>query len=278
LLLAAVGGCGSPSAVVPTNEQVRACATATACAIMNDFDGCIRYFGNVAETVAHTGTATFGPADIACLARAGSDCDAAQRCVNGGAAAQSCSGSAAACDGNIARGCFSGMTRAFDCASVGLRCIASASGSAACGADGCAPDGTSCDLAGATLYDCVDGVQRQVDCTRDGAACVFVGPVASCIGVGHTCATNTLCDGDVIVSCASGRQQRLDCGARGLHCIVNYRPTPFFECGNGTTCDTASKASCDGAGQLHYCYLGTPLVADCLASGFSGCAATGCVR
>ncbi|MGZ3443241.1 MAG: hypothetical protein ACXVDD_27155, partial [Polyangia bacterium] len=98
------------------------------------------------------------------------------------------------------------------------------------------------------------------------------------VGVGHGCMTNTVCDGDVIVSCDSGREQRIDCGARGLHCTTFYRPYPAFLCGNDDKCDPATRVTCDGAGSLHYCYLGTPLVADCKASGFSGCDDTGCVH
>jgi hypothetical protein len=265
--------------VVPSDQAVRACATATACGLESDFDDCIRTFADLTASIARTGTAIFGPADVACLARAGSDCDAAQRCTNAGAAPESCTGGSAQCDGEVVRGCLFGFTRAFDCASVGLHCIASTSGGASCGAASCATNGTQCDVSGAAVLDCSDGVEQRHDCTIDDSACSFSGQVAICAGTGPSCMMTTTCDGDVIVGCDTGRLLRHDCAARGLHCIVNYHPNADFECGNGTDCDPATaKASCDGSGRMHYCYLGTPLVADCKASGFSGCSANGCVR
>lgn len=264
--------------MLPTSEQIRACETATACAVASGFDSCIRTVSDIAGSVARTGSATFGPAEVTCLARAGADCDAALRCTNQGAAPESCSDGPAQCAGDIIHACVFGFTHAFDCSSVGLRCIAGSTGSASCGADSCGSNSGRCDVSGAAILDCTDGVLRRRDCALDGAACVFSGPVATCGGTGRACNITAVCDGDVIVSCDSGHELRRDCSARGLHCVVIYDPNGTFDCGNGTDCDPATPASCDGAGRVHYCYLGTPLVADCKAAGFSGCTNVGCVR
>ena len=217
---------------------------------------------------------------IACLASAGDDCDAAERCLNGGQPAASCGDGStsitSSCAGDELAACYQAMTVAFDCSSVGLLCVTSTTGYGGCGHGSCSSDFVAC-VDGTTLASCNSGIETRQDCSVDGLGCVSDGTSGRCGGSGAACEPGLpTCDGDVLVSC-DGHQSRLDCTTQGLRCIVPASGSAA--CASADACDVTATPTCDAAsGQLHYCYFGTALVADCRGDGFSGCDATGCVR
>jgi hypothetical protein len=265
-----LAACGGTAAKLPSRAQVRACETATACEQFGDMRTCLE------SATDFKGDGTPTPSNlIACLAAAGADCDAAAACLNLGAPATSCGDPMTAttsCDGDIVRLCAGGKPLATDCAAEGLHCITGTNGFAGCGLRACDPDFNAC-VDADTLVTCDQGVETRTDCSVDDLGCITNGGSSGfCGGVGTACEDRDSCDGDVAVHC-DGHQSRVDCAKKGLHCV--YLTNGFIECANGSACDDTAPATCDADGVVHYCFLGTPLVADCVADGFSGCSATG---
>jgi len=274
-----LAACGT-GAKRPSRDVVRACETMTACGYESDFAVCIDGLADLANSTARYGTAGLGPSELACLGRAGDDCDAAERCFNMGAPVTDCGTPmtlTSSCDGEIDRACVSGRTRAFDCSSVGLHCITASGGFGECAAAACGAQAGSGCTDSTTLASCQGGVETRLDCSIDGGGCVAdtSGSAWRCGGAGAACSSPDHCDHDTLVRC-DGHESRVDCAARGLRCVVFA--DGFTDCANGNTCNEHDEASCAPDGKISYCYLGLPLVTDCIADGFTGCSASGCVR
>src|SRR5262245_59802960 len=114
------GGRGGPGTVTPATTAL-ACVTATACGIVEtNVSVCTRLLGFVNDPEWAVGV-LFSPSDVNCLARAGSDCAAAKRClVSANVPSPSCT---ASCSGTLLQDCgpsagflAAGVVRQFDCA------------------------------------------------------------------------------------------------------------------------------------------------------------------
>jgi hypothetical protein len=184
---------------------------------------------------------------------------------------------------------------AFDCAAAGLVC-GGRDGEADCGESICDPDSDEARCDGELLLECTDsGVWQARDCRYDqsvscsGSAGGFECSVkaggtcgsgadgeVTCIGDGASCdeeTFETVCEGDVLVSCREGQQARLDCSRlapeltcgpdaqlEGMSCVVEA---------NGCRVDSYDE-SCAG-GVITFCALGEVASLDCKSKGLSGC-------
>jgi hypothetical protein len=124
-----------------------------------------------------------------------------------------------------------------DCASFGAGGCVAGDGGAACtpGADAAAcsaPAALRCDDAG-VAHSCVGGHEVVYDCNALGVGCTpdasASDPLLACQDVAGTaghCASDDLCDGDRLTSCAQGRPFTIECSAYGLGpCRISPSPT-----------------------------------------------------
>jgi hypothetical protein len=279
--LVALAGCGAPRPpLVPSDDVVHACMTASLCGIATaGFVDCVSDLADVRDPPTLVAEGLIAPSEVPCLAAAGTDCDRARACMNLGMPAAVCTAPTASCDGDVVHGCGGGTTplhqTAFDCASVGLRCLTDSLGNPACVAGACSSGEDAC--VGDTHVDCNNGVlQVTADCIFFDGHCTTDAATGKhrCGGDGAACSsTERRCDGDVVVACDGSHEARVDCAALGLRCVGSGQSV---ECANDTRChvDTA-MTTCD-AGRITYCFAGTWLTADCVAAGFSGCGPAGC--
>jgi hypothetical protein len=243
------------------------------------------------------GGLTVTAAQIACLANAGLDCNQALSCVAPPAPAP-CPTPTWSCNGDQLQQCdqFSGsrvVTR--DCAASGMHCIA-VGGEARCGLASCDPKQTSFTCTGARLVACMPVLGRDgsnigaisvvaSDCAAQDATCEGSAN-AQCVGNGPSCEGEFgpfSCDGDVLVTCdASHHQERIDCSAKGLHCVpLAPNPAGFaYNCGvktGGSVCAVDdSFGSCQGT-TLQYCDDNGNAQLDCKALGYRDCMNGRCV-
>lgn len=279
--LVALSGCGAPPPrLVPTDDVVHACMTASLCGIAtNGFAGCVSDLGVVRDPPTLVAEGLLSPTAVPCLAAAGTDCDRARTCMNLGMPAAACPTPTTSCDGDVLHGCAGDATSlhqtAFDCASVGLRCLVDTLGRPRCVFGACSAGEDAC--FGDTLVSCNNGVlQVDADCIFLGGHCTTDAATGKhhCGGDGAACSsTDRRCDGNFVVACDGSHEARVDCAALGLSCVENGQSV---ECADGTSCqvDTATT-TCD-SGRITYCFAGTWLTADCIAAGFSGCGPAGC--
>jgi hypothetical protein len=280
LLLLVAAGCGK--ATVTQQSAAAACLTASACGIVDTtFIRGVTGCAQLAATINEPATAAafkLTPAQVNCIAAAGSDCAAAKRCLANGNTPQSCSGVSASCAGTTWQGCGpeagingSNGVRLFDCASSNLMCVTS-NNTTDCGYDTCSPNGASCSTDGTYVRHCDNGIEHREDCASINATCNpsgFLG--AHCRGNGAPCqGSGTLrCDGSVLVSCSDGQESRYDCSRVNLGCTT--KSGGGFGCLAGSDCDPATyQAMCTGT-KLTFCNKGLIDTADCGAAGFTGC-------
>jgi hypothetical protein len=271
----------------PPSEIVRACQTATACSITATLQSCATDYFQWLENPDDPPAFHMGPNEIGCLANAGTDCDRARACVNLGVAPGPCSDPMhPVCDGDVFRYCcgLQGMTCAFDCASAGQHCFAQSNGDGICAVESCDVAGASCD--GNSVVFCRDGLEQRRTCSTNNRANNLTCGVSKyppnpieCVATGPSCVEGSIrCEGDTLVVCPEGREERFDCTVSGLRCVRGLNtpasPSPYV-CGSGSECDYTAQPSCDG-GRYRYCWLGSWLTTDCKAAGFSGCNYAGC--
>jgi len=238
---------------------------------------------------------------LSCIAQAGLDCDKALDCVST-AAATPCPTPTWTCNGDLLSHCdsFRGdRVVSEDCAAAGLHCVA-VGNEARCGSAACDPHtfGAACD--GSSLLECqpvfapdgsmIGGVVRPAqDCGAHDATCGVGTYGAACIGNGPACTPSPglnaiACDGDVLITCdADGHQERTDCTASGLRCVMITTPNPaglVYTCGTQSqliVCEEGPNfAQCDGT-KLQYCDEHGNAELDCKQLGYSDCADGHCV-
>ena len=192
------------------------------------------------------GLSRIGPADIDCLAAAGSSCAAASACLGITAAprATPCT-LEMRCEGAVLVHCYTPAIAPdrievrYDCAARGLGCFESEGGpGAACGEGPCeigAPP--SCD--GDVLRYCDSGAIARRTCSS-GTSC---DPELGCVG--PPC-TESECVGDVARSCHRGRIVSADdCSLVGMECVPGACRPPHEEFTLATrTCDGDSVVYC----------------------------------
>jgi hypothetical protein len=285
ILLALVAGCDNGA--VNGSTSAAACATATACGIIAGgisacTSGALRTNDPSVAAALHISTST-----VSCIAAAGSSCDAARKCLDGGMTPSPCTGTSGSCTGTVLTTCSTNAgvggnkgTAQFNCGDVGLMCVV-ANGNADCGSGSCAGLTMSC--VGNKVQSCANSIIREVDCTRYGATCV-AGALggAHCRGTGASCTggigggvgtgTPLRCDGSVLVTCLDSQEARTDCAATQQQCLpVQRNGTTTFACVLGSACDpNAFSATCAG-NKLSYCNDGALATYDCGANGFHGC-------
>jgi hypothetical protein len=286
LLLPLFTACNNDS-MVNSAIGVNACATAIACKLLDPvltpgLSVCSAQALSTNDVIVASAS-HFSTQMVNCIAAAGTSCDAARKCLNGGQTPDACTGAALSCSGNALSGCspYAGVggnsgTTKFDCGDVAQMCVVNAA-VADCGVGTCAGGPGMC--LGTKIQTCSNGVLKQYDCASYGDTCV-VGAlnIPHCRGTGAACQTqglsslgNTLrCDGTVLVRCADSQESRLDCRVRNQLCVANVNGESFG-CALGSACNPSSfSATCSGA-VLSYCNDGLFATYDCVAHGFTGC-------
>ncbi|HEY2748173.1 MAG TPA: hypothetical protein VGL86_26295 [Polyangia bacterium] len=277
LLLLFVAGCGNG---VSLQSGAQACITAAACNItVGGVSSCTQFVGLVNDD-AVAAAAHLSPAEVNCIASAGSNCATAKKCIAGGNTPATCSGAATSCVGNSWQQCNAAAGSAgnngiqtFDCSSVGEMCVTN-NGNTDCGFGTCSVGAAACN--GDTVQTCDNGILQQTDCGSISASCNPSGIGAHCRGNGAACtsrslADNTLrCDGSVLVTCEDGQEARQDCARYNLSCYTSSGSTAFA-CAAGTECDPGTfGAICTGT-KLQFCNKGVKQTIDCKQLGFSAC-------
>jgi hypothetical protein len=216
---------------------------------------------------------------IRCLAAAGGDCTVARACI--GYKMETCSATLDECRGDTYYSCDGTLATEIDCRggawfTSDSTCVTGAS--IACGLGTCTSTGsttTSCD--GTRVVACQpDGVREPFDCSQYfGETCSMVGSDASCTGTGAACTGGGHCDGNTMVRCDGGHEQRVDCAAvlDGGTCLPVG--SGGVSCDFGSACG-ATTATCNG-NVASLCILGVTIDVDCIASGFAGCTAGSCI-
>lgn len=276
LLVLLVAGCGNS---VTQQSGAAACVTAAACGITTGgVSVCTQLVVLVNdpqfETAAH-----LSPAEVNCIANAGSDCAAAKRCLAGGNTPATCSGAATSCVGNTWQQCNAAAGSAgnqgiqtYDCSSHGEMCVTN-NGNTDCGFGTCSGGAATC--MGNVVQSCNNGILQETDCAKIDATC---NPqvTAHCRGNGAACSKGPLgdttlrCDGSVLVSCSDGQESRSDCGRFNLGCFPGVGNNAFG-CAAGNDCDPNNfSATCVGT-KLTFCNKGVMQTVDCKTSGFAAC-------
>ena len=264
-----------------------ACATSIACNIVDPasthgVSGCTARALSTNDTIV-AAAAHISPQIVNCIAAAGADCVAAQRCLGAGATPDACTGTASSCSGAVLSFCTNSAgtggnmgLQKFDCGDVAEMCVVS-NGTAECGVGTCAGGAGMC--VGTKVQLCQNGILEQYDCSSYGDTCV-VGAlnVPHCRGTGAACQTqgfgalgNTLrCDGNVLVRCADSQESRFDCAVQNRLCVANVNGEAFG-CALGSSCNPSTySATCAGA-VLTFCKDGVIDTYNCAAAGFKGC-------
>jgi hypothetical protein len=286
-------GCGGPprSPYQPVAFSAtavhKACVLAMTCLSLTEFASagtCVTSW----ETMLVTGHGTdFGPtaADLSrfvnCASNANS-CAGAFSCASQGRGQDWCNAHPNdGCEGNVFVSCDAGWPMyTQDCTAFHLRCTTLANErGAACS------DGNSCryDFAqpcnGNRLISCAGELETSTDCGAfyGGTCGLGISPDGTrgmqCVGVGTPdCPAmpeqRQHCDGKVLVTCANGITERLDCSLLASHCDVvdgQYQCVP-----DATECPRLSPDSCDG-NAIRSCVNGAWAEMPCSAIGKSVC-------
>jgi len=280
LVLALVAGCGTRPPLLPTDDVIRACVTGSACNVTDYLGECVSELMTIGRDPQELAASRpLSAALVPCLVAAGTDCDAARGCVNLGTSATSCDGMPARCDGDILRYCSGDLpprySAAFDCSSVGLHCLADTNGAPGCAFGTCGETGVVCD--GNTAYFCDNRLLAHRSYCDDFGAVCGTDPVtgaAGCLATGPSCSSlHSHCDGDTLVECGGGHEERIDCGAQGLRCVSDGQDG---RCANDTKCSVDTYGQTCSDGRLTYCFEGLVLTVDCIAAGFTGCTQSAC--
>jgi hypothetical protein len=280
-------GCSNNNTVT-SSSATKACVTATACGLVA---------GGVSQCTANAlavnnplvaAVVYFSPQIVNCVAAAGSNCDNARKCLNGGQTPAACTGTSQACMGTVRTSCMDlggggNMTTQFDCGDIAQMCVVNTAGTvASCGYGTCAGASTMC--TGTKVQSCSNGIVEQADCADFGSTCV-VGALgnAHCRGTGATCQStltgdligNPLrCDGTVLVRCADSMESKFDCSSQNQKCVANVN-NEAFGCALGSDCETATFSATCAANKLTYCNDGIISTFDCGSVGFKGCSPDG---
>ena len=178
LALLAAAGCGSG---VTATTGLAACNTAAACNMLPGANiGSVSACTQVIQSVNEPGVANaihMSPEQIVCLAESGSDCDRARRCLNGGAAPSTCSGSSQSCEGDTWVACdgINGTngnngTRRFDCKALdsNAHCLTQ-NDITDCGYATCSLALPACE--GDVILTCTTGIRERFDCSLIDSTC-----------------------------------------------------------------------------------------------------------
>jgi hypothetical protein len=289
--LSIITGCGAP---VSTSNGAAACIVIGACIdLFSNTSACTQGISSVNDPafadLAGAG-ANLTPAQINCIAGAGSDCVRAKACLDNGMTPAPCSGSSSTCMGNFKVTCSPAAgsngnngQSVFDCSTLGpgYTCVA-ANGNVDCGTASCGGgNATQCNMN--TLQECNNGILRQVDCMHFSSTCVTTTiatvSVSHCRGAGPGCSQQSTsnnplaairCDGSVLVSCSDGQEARYDCSQLGLNCMPGYG-TGVFGCRAGNTCDPNNFTATCAGNVLTFCNQGRIDTFNCGSAGFTGC-------
>jgi hypothetical protein len=266
---------------------VAACATAIACNIVDavsthGISGCTAQALSTNDVVV-AAASHFSTEIVNCIAAAGSNCDAAKKCLGGGETPAACTGSSSSCSGAVLSFCSQAAgsggnmgVQKFNCGDVAEMCVVN-NNAAECGVGSCAAGGGMC--VGTKVQSCNNGILQQYDCASYGDTCVSGAlNIPHCRGTGPSCQTQGLgflgnalrCDGNVLVRCADSQEARFDCAVQNRLCVANVNGEAFG-CAHGSSCNPSTySATCAGA-VLSYCNDGVIGTYDCAAAGFKGC-------
>jgi hypothetical protein len=284
-LVVSAAGCSGGNTVTST-AGAGACATASACGLFGQsgIQQCssgVLAVNSPAYASAHRDVAQITGAQVNCLAAAGKDCNAAEKCLNNGDTPMSCSTAGPqSCSGNTLRACTNlngqDLTTQFDCSFYGETCV-SGKNEVACGLGTCSGGGATCMQDELQTCD-TNGVTHQFDCAAFGATCV-PGALAHCRGKSPNVCTGPLfgigdnslrCDGNTLVNCFDGQEANFDCGQVQLNCVANANGA-HAACALGNECNPATAAvTCTGT-VLHFCNNGKNDTFDCAKGGWTTC-------
>jgi hypothetical protein len=238
------------------------------------------YSQNAAKQTVTDSAALLSNSSLQCMAKA-SDCDGVKACLkaSGQQLAKCETGSwKNFCDGEVLVECDQ-KSDLLRCADAGLKCLATAYDSAACGLRTCAL-GEKASCSGNTLLKCsYSGVVVMEDCALRGGICaVDENEGAVCTGTGAACTTEgddffyERCEGTIRVECFNGHESRRDCEKefQGSTCVMlsSYVAGCDF---TKSDCDGSEPEGCEGK-VISYCdYRGKKATIDCGAFGFSAC-------
>jgi hypothetical protein len=233
---------------------------------------------------------------LACLASKKNGCQAVNECLGLTVSIQPQCAESFTCNGNVLVGCSDDLVYHLDCSKAG--------GVAKCDPEAwCAPcEGTAttptCDDQTFTDH-CEDGrpvrcrygyVTRGPRCADLGLECQpnSSGTYVGCYGSGAQCSANwggngllagIGCTGNVLNACVGDKSFDIECGQVGAGFTCQAFATDFetsYFCGVAAECDGAANPpedpTCDGS-SLVLCNAGRIEKVDCLALGFTGCAA-----
>jgi hypothetical protein len=285
LLLSA--GCGAP---ISTGNAAAFCIVASACGggfgTSSVCTNAVSYINDPAFARAIGQVSDISPAQVNCIAGAGTDCTKAKACLDNGMTPAACSGNSSTCMGNFIVTCSAATgsngnngQSVFDCSTLGAgyTCIAS-NGNVDCGTASCG-GGNPTQCAANILQDCSNGVLHPLDCAHFSATCVTTVGIAHCRGVGPGCSqqatpNNPLaairCDGGVLVTCTDGQEARYDCGQLGLSCLPSSS-NGVLGCRAGKDCDPGTFTSTCVGNTLTFCNQGKIDTFNCGGAGFTGC-------
>lgn len=160
----------------------------------------------------------------------GSTCLADSNGVYQCAAAQTCSGGATTCKGNIVTFCSTGnVAYGTDCAFWGASCGKNqATGGQDCVLNGitptCATDSVQC--VSNRVRTCFGKFFSEIDCVALGGTCAS-DPIPHCTLPSDKCqqtdAAVATCTGDSIQLCVAGKSQVFDCTSIGMKCLVGLK-------------------------------------------------------
>lgn len=265
----------------PVADLVKTCAFAVSC-LKDPPTTTVSTCTNVLQTVlaGQIGASTIYARYVEC-ARTATDCTSVLQCASRGHDPTYCAAHPGnSCDGDLLVYCSTGQVVDWsidntDCAALGMHCF-EVNGTASC-SDGtsCAPipGPGNCDGNAIVRCDGVTNLTWREDCSRSGiinATCRSNGKSAGCFPSGSAC-DNDRCDGDILVQCAVGEEQRTDCAGIGRHCVL--QPNPAGPVGFCAADVTSCTDACDNA-MLIDCVDGVPQAIDCSTIGLSTCATT----
>jgi hypothetical protein len=284
--LVIVAGCGAP---VSTQSGAAACIVASGCGLFGTTSACTQLISTVNDPVFGQlvgGSIFVSPAQVNCIAGAGTDCNKAKACLDNGMTPAPCSGNSSTCMGNFIVSCSPATgsngnngQSVYDCSQLGpgYTCVAS-NGNVDCGTASCG-GGNPTQCAANVLQDCRNGILHQVDCTHFSATCVATLGVSHCRGAGPGCSQSPTaenpaaairCDGSVLVTCTDGQEARYDCSRLGLSCLPSSN-NAVLGCRAGSMCDPNNFTSTCAGNTLTFCNQGRIDNFNCGAAGFNGC-------
>ena len=294
-LLVVLSGCG-PS--ITASSGAAACIVASSCGLVGtSASSCTAFISSIndpslalledIENPIGGGVSHISPAQVNCIASAGTDCAKAKACLDNGMTPAACSGNSNSCMGTFIVSCSAhdGIER--QQRPVRVRLLDAGRGlhlpggqrrrrlrHATCGG------GNPTQCMGNIIQGCKDGIFEQVDCATFSSTCVTAGLEAHCRGSGASCSTNATannpaaairCDGSVLVTCSDGQEARYDCGRQNLGCFPNPGGNGGFDCYAGSDCDSTTFTSTCSGNTLTFCNKGKIDTFNCGFNGFTGC-------